>query len=497
MQKRIELGLKTNLLKEIERFKENLIFERFKKRFIPMKKILLFVLFTVSAVAQQKSIETWLTRSDKSVVFEKQATTFVFTHDSLRNKTLPVIFVDDTKKYQSMDGFGYTLTGGSATLLNKMLPENRKKILNELFSTNDNGLIISYLRISIGASDLSSHIFSYNDIAEGKTDERIEHFSISEEEKDLLPVLKEIVAINPELKILATSWSPPSWMKSNQNSKGGLLLPVYYDAFALYLVKYVHEMQKNGIRIDALTLQNEPLHPGNNPSLLMYPFEQANFIKNSLGPLFKKDNVTTKILVYDHNADRPDYPLQILNDVEASKYIDGSAFHLYGGSVEAIGEVHEAFPDKNVYFTEQWTGAKGTFSGDLMWHIKTLIIGATRQWCKTVLEWNLAADPQFEPHTDGGCTECLGALTINGNEVQRNVAYYIIAHASKFVRPNSVRIFSNQLGVISNVAFQTPDGKIVMIAINETDSEQVFVIRQKNESVEYRLPAKSVATLVW
>jgi len=150
-----------------------------------------------------------------------------------------------------------------------------------------------------------------------------------------------------------------------------------------------------------------------------------------------------------------DYPIQVLNDPETRRYIDGTAFHMYEGKVEAISEVQKAHPDKNLYFTEQWVGAPGDFPNDLKWHVRTLIIGATRNWCRNVIEWNLASDPKQDPHTDGGCTECLGAITIDGNSVIRNPAYYIIAHASKFISPGSVRIKSNIPENLPNVAFKT------------------------------------------
>lgn len=224
--------------------------------------------------------------------------------------------------------------------------------------------------------------------------------------------------------------------------------------------------------------------------------EQALFIKKSLGPAFRKAQLKTKIVIYDHNADRPDYPISILNDPEARQYIDGSAFHLYGGPVEAIREVHEAHPDKNVYFTEQWIGSPGNFAGDVAWHVKNLVIGASRNWCKTVLEWNLAADPQQKPHTEGGCTECLGALTI-GETIKRNPAYYIIAHASKFVRTGSVRVASNTTMSLSNVAFKTPTGKLVLIVLNESKQPQNFTIRFHNKQIATMLDGNSLATYVW
>lgn len=441
-----------------------------------------------------RTAEVWLTHADQSKLFEKQSETFTFSPQS---STLPTIFVDEKQKFQSMDGFGFTLTGGSATLLWQMDADKRKVLLKELFAFDGKNIGISYLRVSIGASDLSDHVFTYNDLPTGQTDEKIQKLDLSEEKKALIPVLKEILAINPAIKILGSPWTPPVWMKTNGNSKGGSLLPKYYDAYALYFVKYIQSMKKEGINIDAITIQNEPLHPGNNPSLLMQPEEQGAFIKQSLGKAFKSAKITTKIWLYDHNADRPDYPIAILNDPEVRQYVDGSAFHLYGGSVESIRQVHEAHPDKHVYFTEQWIGSPGNFAGDLAWHTKTLIIGAVRNWCKTVLEWNLAADPQQNPHTEGGCTECLGALTIDKNEIKRNPAYYIVAHASKFVRPNAQRIASNTTMGLQNIAFKTAEGRIVLIVLNESNKPSTFMISHQNKKIQQTLSAGTVATYVW
>lgn len=438
-------------------------------------------------------VSVWLTNPDKSSLFQKQNIDPAF----IANSSSPVIDVDPEQKFQTMDGFGFTLTGGSAMVINQMDPVKRKALLKELFGTDGNNIGISYLRLSIGASDLSDHVFTYDDLPEGQTDTAMAKFSLEPDRKDLLPVLKEILAINPDILILGSPWTPPVWMKTNRNSKGGSLMPQYYDAYAKYFIKYIQQMKAEGIRIDAITIQNEPLHPGNNPSLLMLESEQAAFIKKSLGPAFKAANVDTKIILYDHNADRPDYPISILNDPEAKKYVDGSAFHLYGGHIDSLSKVHEAHPDKNLYFTEQWIGAPGKFPEDLLWQVRTLIIGAPRNWSRNVLQWNLAADPKQEPHTDGGCTECLGALTISGNTVTRNPAYYIIAHAAKFVRPGSVRIASNIPGSLPNVAFQTPDKKIVLIVVNDSTKEQNFRIRHKGKVFGSLLKAGAVATYVW
>jgi glucosylceramidase len=442
---------------------------------------------------KSKDVIFYLTKPDKTVLFAQQESSISVATD----KSLPAIEVNANRTFQEMDGFGFTLTGGSAFHINNMSPEKRKQLLTELFAFDKENIGISYLRISLGASDLDAEVFSYNDLPKGETDVNMERFSLDPDRKFLIPVLKEILTINPEIKIMASPWSPPTWMKTNNATKGGSLKPEYYDAYAKYFVKYVQEMQKEGIRIDAITVQNEPLHPGNNPSLLMPATEQAEFIKRSLGPAFKAAGVKTKIIIYDHNADKPEYPILVLNDPEAKKYIDGSAFHLYGGVIENVSKVHEAHPDKNLYFTEQWIGAPGNFNGDLQWHIKNLIIGASRNWCKTVLEWNLAADPNQKPHTPGGCDRCLGAVTIDGDLVTRNPAYYIVAHAAKFVRPGSVRIDSNIPESLPNVAFKTPNGKIVVVVLNDSGSEKKFNIKIGNEAITTSLTSGSVGTYIW
>jgi len=409
----------------------------------------------------------------------------------------PVIMVTERESYQSMDGFGFTLTGGSALHINRMESAARKALLQELFGKEEESIGVSYLRLSVGASDLDEQPFSYNDLPEGQTDPELANFSLAPDQKNLIPVLKEILAINPDISLMASPWSPPKWMKDNNDTRGGSLLPEFYHTYAQYLVKYIKGMETEGISISALTVQNEPLHPGNNPSLLMLAEDQAIFIKNHLGPAFKAAGITTKIIIYDHNADRPDYPISILDDPEAKQYIDGSAFHLYGGEIEALSEVHEAHPDKNLYFTEQWIGAPGNFGGDLAWHIRELIIGAPRNWTKTVLEWNLAADPNQEPHTDrGGCVGCLGAITIDGNEVERNPAYYIIAHASKYVKLGSVRIASNKPATLPNVAFKTPSGDIVLIVLNDGNENHTFTIAINDNFIKGELSAGAVGTFV-
>lgn len=439
-------------------------------------------------------IEVWLTKGDQSVKLQKQNTILGFT---INSNSYQNIQIDESQTYQTIDGFGYTLTGGSVEVINSLTAARKQELLQELFGSNANSISISYLRLSIGASDLNSSVFSYNDLPAGETDPTLSKFSL-EKDRPLIDLLKQILAINPNIKIMATPWSAPLWMKDNGRSVGGSLKEEYYGVYAQYFVKYITAMKNEGITIDAITPQNEPLHGGNNPSMVMTASQQANFIKNNLGPAFKTANISTKIVAFDHNCDRPDYPITVLSDKDANPYIDGSAFHLYGGDISALGDIKATFPTKNVYFTEQWTSSTGDFGGDLKWHLKNVVIGSMRNWSKIALEWNLANNSQFKPHTEGGCTMCKGAITINSSEnYERNVGYYIIAHASKFVPQNSVRIASSQSGNLNNVAFKRADGKIVLIVENDGGAPETFNIKINGKIATTSLDAGAVATYIF
>jgi glucosylceramidase len=443
----------------------------------------------------KNEVDFWLTKGNQTVLLQKQTNILTF-----ENKTniYPNIEVDETQTYQTIDGFGFTLTGGSAQVINKLTAQTKAALLQELFGAGDTSIGLSYLRISIGASDLNATPFTYDDMPEGQTDISLANFNLAPDMGDVIPLLKEILAINPKLKIMGSPWSAPIWMKDNNNFMGGSLLPQYYEAYAQYFVKFIQKMKAEGIEIDAITPQNEPLHGGNNPSMVMTALQQADFIKNNLGPAFKSANLTTKIIAYDHNCDNPQYPITILKDAAAYPFVKGSAFHLYGGDISALSTVHNAYPNKDVYFTEQYTSSTGSFDGDLRWHVKNVIIGSMRNWSKTALQWNLANNSSFGPHTDGGCTVCKGALTVMSSEsVVRNVGYYIAAHASKFIPAGSIRISSNINGSLHNAAFKTPTGKKVLLVVNDSDVSVLFNIKYKGKWTTTSLDAGAVGTYVW
>jgi glucosylceramidase len=457
--------------------------------------LFLGVLAPLSSQAQ-KDVSLWLTNPDKSALFQLQTPPISFTKPGGGEQ---VIDIDDKKTYQTVDGFGFALTGGSAQLISHMDPAKRAALLQNLFVDDGNNIGVSYLRVTIGSSDMNDHVYSYDDLPAGQTDPDMTKFSLEPDMNDVVPVLKQILAINPNIKILASPWSAPLWMKTNGEAQGGVLKSEYFSAYAKYFVKYIQAMKAQGITIDTLTVQNEPLNEKNTPSMLMLESEQADFIENDLGPAFQKAGIKTKIVLYDHNLDHPAYPLSILKDPAANKYVDGSGFHLYGGTVDAMTQVHNAFPAKNIYFTEQAIiPRRDSQTLEISKPVAEVIIGVSRNWSKNILLWNLAADPNLGPHTNnGGCDVCEGAVTIDGSEYTRNLAYYTLAHASKFVRPGSVRIASNDLATVPNVAFKTPDGKTVLIVSNISNSSQTFNVHSGNKAFTASLNAGSVGTYVW
>jgi glucosylceramidase len=466
-----------------------------KKQFLSKSGFVLLLLLLQIKLTYSQKVDWWLTSNDKSQLLSKQKSLKFNNNKDLSEINL--IDVDPSKEFQKIDGFGFALTGGSAQHMIRMDATNRTQLIKELFGRGKNDIGISYLRLSIGASDLNEFVFSYNDLKDGETDVELKKFNLGQDEKDVIPVLKEILAVVPDIKILGSPWSAPTWMKTNNNIQGGRLKEEYYPVYAQYFVKYIQEMKKHGIHIDAITVQNEPFNDGNTPSMQMLAKEQLRFIKNFLGPAFKSSGINTKIILYDHNCDAPEYPISILEDREAAKYIDGSGFHLYAGPITAMSKVHDAFPQKNLYFTEMMAVSRNADFNTAN-PVGRIVIGATRNWSKNVILWNLAADPNNDPHTDnGGCSMCQGAVTIDGNIVTRNLAYYTIAHASKFILPNAVRIESSTNELVSNSAFLTPEGKVVVIVANNTPDSQNFKIKYKGKTFVSTLASKATATYVW
>ena len=448
---------------------------------------------TVLSNRHTELVAVWQTSADQRYLLQRLPD---MAWAAPQDNPYPLLSVDPAQQYQTIEGFGFALTGGSAMLLASLAASERQALLRELFSVQQ-GVGISVLRLSIGASDLSESCYTYDEVPPGSSDFALRYFDLNAGDQQVLPLLREILAINPQLMLVATAWSAPTWMKTNQTFIGGKLRTDCYAVYAAYLVRYLTAMRANGFTIHALTPQNEPLNQKNEPSMVMTAAEQAEFISQHLGPALQANGLQDVALwCWDHNCDVKEYPLAVFADAAARQYLRGSAWHLYGGDIAVLSEVHAAYPEMKLYFTEQWVGSDGQFSGDLLWHVRHVLIGALRNWSSMVLEWNLAADPNCCPHTPGGEARCVGALTI-GAGITRNVAYYVIAHAAKFIPPGAIRIASTALEQLPNVALRTPQGEVVLLVLNDASTAQQFTLRDQGQQVVLSLPAASVASYVW
>ncbi|MFQ6610566.1 MAG: glycoside hydrolase family 30 beta sandwich domain-containing protein [Fidelibacterota bacterium] len=451
-----------------------------------------------NSTESETEVQLWLTEGMGSAHLEQKPNRF-FKTSSCGSANLIEVHPDQI--FQQIDGFGAALTHSSAMLINNS--PNRELIIQKLFS-KDEGIGISYIRLAIGASDfVQCPHFSYDDV-DGDTD--LSEFSIDPDRDDLLPVLQDILLINPELKIVASPWSAPGWMKTSGSMIGGELLPQYYNAYANYFLKYIQAYQAEGILIDAVTIQNEPGYvPGDYPGMYMNSSMQASFIRDYLGPVLTQNGIDTKILVFDHNwgwdpdlTSGADFVLDIYIDPEAAQYIDGSAWHGYGGDVIAQSLVHNAYPDKNIYFTERtnstiwenWDGVPGHIT-------KYYFMDVLNNWSKNVLLWNLVLDPDNEPHC-GGCDNCTGLITADGSQLSYEVDYYITGHFSKFVETGANKIgVSQSLSGVESVAFQNPDGSKIVIVVNTGYDRRSFYLVQDDLSLYYSLAGQALATFIW
>jgi glucosylceramidase len=410
------------------------------------------------------------------------------------------IRVEDSPRYQQIDGFGASLTDSSAWLLsNKLSDAQRKELLVELFHPTK-GIGLSILRQPMGASDFALEDYSYDDVPPGQKDPELKRFSIDHDRAYLIPILREALALNPNLKIMASPWSAPGWMKTSDSLIKGTLLPSSYAPLSQYFVKYVKAYEAAGIPIYAITMQNEPLYvPADYPGMRMTA--QRQFLGEYLGPAFREAGITAKILVFDHNWDLIDYAMSVLTGPKAAEFSAGTAVHCYGGGVTAQNELHSRFPGKGLWLTE-CSGGDWQKKGKLLDSQVRLIIEATRNWAKGVVFWNLALDQDHQPHL-GGCGDCRGVVkidrTVSPPKITPTVDFTALAHASKFVAPGAYRIESNtfEQGSLEDVAFQNPDGSIVLMVLNSSSAPIAFNIGWKGQYASCRLGAAAVATFRW
>jgi glucosylceramidase len=465
----------------------------------------------------------WVTTPDRAEeLHERAPVTFGAT-----TSDAPTIVVDATDRYQPIDGFGASITDSAAAVLYRLAPAERDAAMRALFDPRA-GIGVSFLRQPVGSSDFTAapaH-YTYDDVPAGRTDFALRHFSIAHDEAQILPLLRRAKQLNPRLSVMATPWSPPAWMKTGDSLIGGRLKddPRVYDAYARYLVKFVRAYAAAGVPIDFLSVQNEPQnrHPSGYPGTDM-PVRQEAAVIAALGPKLAAASPRTRILGYDHNwsthpADvestppgedpETDYPYRLLR-TRAAKWIAGTAYHCYSGDPSAMTALHDAFPRKGIWFTE-CSGSHGPtdtpeqiFRGTLTWHARNIIIGTTRNWARSVVNWNIALDSTGGPHL-GGCDTCTGLLTLMPDgSVSRDAEYFTIGHAAKFVKPGAVRIGSTSFGTtgwngqIMDVAFRNPDGSTALIVHNENDDPRTFAVRAGDRQFEYTLPGGALATFTW
>ena len=411
--------------------------------------------------------------------------------------------------FQEVDGFGLAITQASCFNLLLMPEADRTAFLTELFS-REKGLGSSLIRVCIGGSDFSMDEFTWCD------EPGMENFAVHPLDQEwLFPVLDQIFKINPAVKIIASPWSCPRWMKMSDNGgkydawTGGRLNPVHYGEYADYFVRWIQEMEKRGYPIYAVTLQNEPLNRGNSMSLYMSWEDQRDFIKQAVGPAFRAAGLKTKILLFDHNynyddiSSQRDYPLHILEDAEAAQYVAGSAWHNYGGKVTTLDKVHSAFPDKDIYFTEASIGTWNySFDGCLINDFRDIFLGTLGRFGKGVTLWNLMLDDQRKPYRPGGCNTCYGAVTLSSSDhktITRNSHYYNVAHCSKVLLPGAVRQGTKgyETAGLTYQWYKNPDGSQALLILNEGSSmEQVNFITGKY-SLSCKVPAKAIQSILW
>jgi glucosylceramidase len=472
-----------------------------------------------SAAAASPAAHVWVTTPDGAMRMSDRGSV-AFRRGGSDELT---ISVDPSRSYQRMDGFGASITDSSASLLAHLDPAVRRRAMRSLFK--DDGL--SFLRQPMGASDfVDGDHYTYDDVAPGRTDYGMRHFSIAHDRRQILPLLREALALNPKLKVMATPWSPPAWMKTNQSLIGGRLIdsPRIYAAYARYFVEFVKAYRRAGVPIYAVTVQNEPQNrnPSGYPGAAVPVAQEAKLI-DALGPALRRAGLETKIFGYDHNwAEHPndiastppgedpetEYPSDLVK-TSAGRWIAGTAFHCYAGDQTRQTALHDAFPHKGVWFTE-CSGSHGpsdppaqVFSDTLKWHARNLVLGVPRNWGKTVVNWNLALDPSGGPH-NGGCDTCTGVVTVGpGDTVTENAEYFTLGHLARFVRPGAVRIASTSFGTtgwngqVMDAAFRNRDGSTALVVHNENDDPRTFAVAEGDWSFEYTLPGGALATFTW
>ncbi len=414
------------------------------------------------------------------------------------------IFLDDTHTFQTLLGIGGAITDASAEVFYRLTPELQKELLTAYYDSTK-GIGYSLARTNIQSCDFSSSSYSYVE----DMDKGLKTFSVKHDEQYRIPFIKKVLALAGRIPLYASPWSPPAWMKTNNDMlHGGKLLPEYYQAWANFYVKFIQAYEKAGIPIWGLTVQNEPMAVQRWESCVYTAEDERDFIKNYLGPTLWKNGMKNKNLIaWDHNRDLIyNRASTILNDKDAAKYVWGIGFHWYetwtGGPMQFdnVRMVHETFPGKNLIFTEgcpenfdssrigNWTLGE-TYGNSMIHDFNSGAVGWT--------DWNILLDERGGPnHVENFCFAPVHAFY--GKKLYYTNSYYYIGHFSKFIRPGAVRInaSSNRTDLITT-AFRNPNGKIVVVVMNQGDVVLDYNLAFKGQSVSIQSRPHSISTLIF
>ena len=455
------------------------------------------------SVVETTNDETQLMAAQPSVNFGTGSTADAGTN---------TVIVDPTQQYQSIEGFGAAFTDSAADLLMNVEPAaSLPGTLNDLFTRNGDGIGLSFMRIPMGASDIALSVYSYDDMPMGQTDPTLANFSIAHDQAYILPLIKQAVALNPQMKLMANPWSPPGWMKdpasmSPVSMLGGTLLMTSTNetAFANYFVKYLQAYKSAGVNIDYISLQNEPLNVTTSyPSMGMSDTTQLALLQGYVLPALTNANITTKVFVYDHNWDTPSYPQTVLGGLNGTQLtqIAGTAWHGYGGAPGAQQLLQNQYASLGNWETEH---SGGTWQSDQFTTDMLEITQVLRNSAKSFVKWSLALNEKLGPNLTqnaslGGCNTCTPIITVNSTTgaVTKDIEYYTLGHYSKYVLPGAVRIYSSNTPTVASVAFVNPDGSLALIAYNNGTTSQTVQVQWGTESFSYTLPATAAATFTW
>ncbi len=456
------------------------------KSFINTMIILVILKSVLVWAGEVSSIKAWISSEDGKYKLSEVEVKVV---KKLRKKA-NVIEVDKSQKYQSILGMGGSLEHATCWNLMKLSPENREEVIEKLVHP-EKGIGMNLMRLCIGTSDfVGEPYYTYLDLPPGETDPDLKNFSIEKDKEYVIPIVKMVQEKNPEMLFFASPWSPPAWMKDTQNLCGGKLKKEWYPVYAEYLKKFIESYRAEGIPIYAITVQNEPLmEDPNYPTCVWSAEEQKMFIRDYLGPLFERGGIDTKIWCWDHNWNVLDFPRAIFSDPQASKYVEGTGFHLYEGKVDAQSVLHNEFPDKHIYFTE---GSTFYTRGAIK------IIEIFRNWSRSYNLWVICLDWQRKPNRGPHHASPTMIVLTQDNEIEYRYDYYMYGQFMKFVKRGAHRIFSTPGDrYINNVSFLNPDGKLVLVVANAENNNKVIGVKSENICFEYEIPPKSVITFIW